>query len=416
MRSRSIAWIVWFTASIFYAYQYILRVMPSVMLDNITQHFHIDPALYGQYSGIYYIGYSLMHLPIGIMLDRFGPKRVMSGCILLSVIGLLPLIYADNWIYPVIGRALIGMGSSAAILGIFKIIRMTFSEQRFTRMLSLSVTIGLIGAIYGGGPLRSLYELVGYQKVVEIFAVFGALLALFTYFIVPNLKETQQTTILDDIKVVITNKRVIFLCLCAGFMVGPLEGFADVWGPVFLRQVYGLDGSLASYLPSLIFAGMCFGAPALSFFAEKIGNYLLVITIAGLVMLLNFVALISGLFNTELMMVAFTIIGVCCAYQILAIYKASTYVPEHVAGLTTAIANMIIMSFGYGIHTTIGIVVNAFKETNALHSFTYGISVIPCTLGIGVLGFLVLLLLEQKKLSRISTHTQYKFDTSREAT
>ncbi|WP_131781857.1 MFS transporter [Legionella gresilensis] len=398
MRTRSIAWIVWLIASIFYAYQYILRVMPSVMIDNITHRFHIDTAIYGQYSGIYYIGYSLMHLPIGIMLDRFGPKRVLTGCILISVVGLLPLIYAGNWIYPVIGRALIGMGSSAAILGIFKIIRMTFNEQYFTRMLSFSVTIGLLGAIYGGGPLRYLYDLVGYYNVIEIFALFGTLLALLTYFIVPDLKEVQTTTVLSDIKLVITNKNVILLCLFAGFMVGPLEGFADVWGPAFLRQFYNLNSSTASYLPSLIFLGMCFGAPALSFFAEKIGNYLLVITVAGLVMLLNFIVLVFGFFTTESMMFAFTIVGICCAYQILAIYKASTYMPENVAGLTTAIANMIIMSFGYAIHTTIGIVINAFKETNLAFSFIYGISVIPFTLCIGVLGFFILLLIEQRKL------------------
>ena len=56
-----------------------------------------------------------MHLPIGIMLDRYGPRKVMTGCILLTIIGLLPLIFADHWIYPIIGRVLIGMGSSAAI-------------------------------------------------------------------------------------------------------------------------------------------------------------------------------------------------------------------------------------------------------------------------------------------------------------
>jgi MFS family permease len=63
--------------SIFYAYQFILRVMPNIMLDDIMQQFHIDAAVFGQYSGVYYIGYCLMHLPIGIMMDRYGTKNVM---------------------------------------------------------------------------------------------------------------------------------------------------------------------------------------------------------------------------------------------------------------------------------------------------------------------------------------------------
>ena len=72
------AWFVWMIASLFYAYQYVLRVMPSIMLEDITRQFHIDAAVFGQFSGVYYIGYSLVHLPIGIMLDRFGPRKVMS--------------------------------------------------------------------------------------------------------------------------------------------------------------------------------------------------------------------------------------------------------------------------------------------------------------------------------------------------
>ncbi len=68
-KSRMIAWMIWVIASIFYAYQYILRVMPSILLNDILQQFHIDAATFGQFSGVYYIGYSLMHLPIGIMLD-----------------------------------------------------------------------------------------------------------------------------------------------------------------------------------------------------------------------------------------------------------------------------------------------------------------------------------------------------------
>ena len=117
-------------------------------------------------------------------------------------------------------------------------------------------------------------------------------------------------------------------------------------------------------------------------------------------MLLNFIALILGLFSPESMLFAFIIVGVCCAYQILAIYKASTYVPERIAGLTTAVANMIIMSFGYGIHTTIGIVINIIKQANRANPFIYGIGVIPMTLSIGVVGFSALLLVEFRKQTR----------------
>lgn len=399
--SRMIAWTVWVIASVFYAYQYILRVMPNIMLDDIMQQFHISAATFGQFSGVYYIGYSLMHLPIGIMLDRYGPRKVMSGCILLTVLGLLPLIFADHWMYPIAGRVLIGMGSSAAILGVFKIIRMTFSEVRFPRMLSFSVTIGLIGAIYGGGPVSYMREVFGYQTVIHFFIAGGIALALATYWIVPEMQSAQQTPMLADIKEVLSNGRVIWSCLFAGLMVGPLEGFADVWGSAFLKQVYGFEGALAASLPSMIFIGMCFGAPVLSLVAEKVGSYVATIIGAGILMAASFVSMITWHFSSGTLSFSFVLVGICSAYQILAIYKASTYVREQVAGLTTALANMIIMLFGYAFHTIMGSMINAMGGPNTSQALVYGVAVIPIALCIGTMGFVFLLLKEKVQKATI---------------
>ncbi|WP_131794962.1 MFS transporter [Fluoribacter gormanii] len=399
--SRVVAWFVWLIASIFYAYQYVLRVMPNIMMDDITSKFHIDATEFGQFSGVYYLGYSLMHLPIGIMLDRFGPRKVMTLCILLPVFGLLPLIFADHWMYPLIGRALIGIGSSAAILGTFKIIRMTFKEEHFSRMLSFSVMIGLIGAVYGGGPVSYMCHAVGYKMVIEVFIAIGLVLACVTYFIVPDEKPTYHTSVLANIKTVFTNKKVILMCCFAGLMLGPLEGFSDVWGSGFLKQVYGLNTSTANYLPSMIFIGMCFGSPVLSLIAEKSGYYLGTITAAGITMCVVFTALVGGMLNVSSITISFILVGMCCAYQILAIYKVSTYVPEHLAGLTTAIANMIIMIFGYAFHTIIGFVINVNGGIREAGAFVYGIGVIPATLAIGVIGFLLLAYREKSTVKKL---------------
>ncbi len=387
-RGRLISMTVWMTASLFYAYQYILRVMPNIMLDDIMSQFHISAAVFGQFSGLYYIGYSAMHLPIGILMDRFGPKKVMSGCILLSAIGLLPLIFSDYWVYPILGRVLIGMGSSAAILGVFKIVRMSFSQERFARMLSISVTIGLIGAIYGGGPVSYMREVFGYQFVVQTFAIIGAFLAAITYMIVPDIKSPSKRGVLADIKEVIKNKKVVWTCIFAGLMVGPLEGFADVWSAVFLKQVYGFEATISASIPSMIFIGMCFGAPVLSLIAEKLG-YLKTIICAGIVMAISFCALLIFQLPVSILSIAFVIVGVASAYQILAIYKASTYVREEVAGLTTAVANMIIMFFGYAFHTVVGSIVNVLGGPSSSSALIYGIAVIPIALVLGTSGFLL---------------------------
>ncbi len=404
--SRMTAWTMWVVVSVFYAYQYILRVMPNVMLDDIMSQFKIDAATFGQFSGVYYVGYSLMHLPIGIMLDRFGPKRVMTACILLAVAGLLPLIFTDHWIYPIIGRIFLGIGSSAAILGLFKIIRMTFNEKYFPRILSYSVTIGLMGAIYGGAPLGYMCEFFGYQTVIKIFAFVGILLALLTYWIIPDAKTLQHSTVVSDIKEVLSNYRIIFSCIFAGLMVGPLEGFADVWGTVFLKQCYGFEVSLATSLPSMIFIGMCFGAPILSLIAEKIGSHLITIISAGFIMAISLFAMLTWQLTPEVLSICFILIGICSAYQILAIYQISTYASEKVASLSTAIANMMIMFFGYAFHTAIGSTIKTMGGTMQSKALIYGISVVPIALSVGTMGFVYLFFINQSKKAKLQTVQQ----------
>lgn len=395
-RPRLFAWMMWMAASIFYAYQYLLRVMPNIMLNDIMERFHIDAAVFGQFSGVYYLGYSLMHLPIGILLDRYGPRKVMSLCAFVAGLGLLPLILSDHWAFPLIGRFFIGLGSSGAILGVFKIIRMAFEEKRFARMLSLSVMIGLVGAIYGGSPVDYLFTSWGYPAVIYTFIAMGWALAVATYWMVPEIRHPAKSGVFADIKKVFSNTKVIACCLCAGLMVGPLEGFADVWGTAFLTGTMGMDRSTAASLPSLIFIGMCFGSPLLSLIAERSRQYLLTIAAAGVIMALGFALLLSHALSAYTLCASFLVIGVSCAYQILAIYKASTYVDEQVAGLTTAVANMIIMIFGYAFHSIIGGIVQAMGGPNNPQALTYGITVIPIALLIGSIGFTILFFKDRK--------------------
>lgn len=395
--SRTIAWAMWVIVSLFYAYQYILRVMPSVIMNDIMQQFDIDIAIFGQFSGIYYIGYALMHLPLGILLDRYGPKKIMPICILVTVIGLLPILFAKYWVYALIGRGLIGMGSSAAILSAFKIIRSTFSTENFTRALSFTVTIGLIGAIYGGGPMNYMCNALGYKTVTVILSCIGIALCIIAYAITPEIKSKQSDSILSDIKEVFSSKKVMAICLLAGLMVGPLEGFADVWGKGFLQRVYGFDGITAASLASTIFVGMCFGSPILSYIATKTKNDTLTILGAGILMSLSFIMLLLGNLNASFISIMFSIVGICCAYQIIAIFKTATYVREGIVGLTTAVANMIIIIFGYVFHSIIGLIINLCGGAFSESAFIYGIGIIPVALIIGSIGFLVIFWQENRQ-------------------
>ncbi|MFV9875760.1 MAG: MFS transporter [Rickettsiales endosymbiont of Dermacentor nuttalli] len=396
--SRIVSWSVWFIISIFYAYQYILRIIPNVMMHDLMNQFNISATIFGQFSGVYYIGYALMHLPIAFLLDRYGTKFVMTICILLTVLGLLPIIFTNNWTLLLAGRILIGIGSSAAILGILKIVRIAFDEKMFTTMLSAAVVIGLTGGIYGNGPILYMSNTLGYKTVIEIFALIGIVLAFITYIIIPKEPSyTKKQGIIDNIKAIFANYKVVAICCCGGLMIGPLEGFSDAWGNAFLTQIYNLEANTTSYFLSMIFIGTFIGLPVLSYIADKTQSYLASSIVAGTCMFTIFVAMLYKILSVNGIAIGLLLVGACSAYQSLIIYKASTYVPEHLKGLTNGIANMIMMSFGYGFHSCIGAI--ASMSTNSYNSLIYGVSTIPIALFIGVIGLLLLVYQERRILT-----------------
>ena len=394
---RMSAFTMWLLASIFYAYQYIIRVLPNLIMPDVIEKFQIDASIFGQFSGVYYIGYAAMHIPVGILLDRIGPRLIMPLLIILTALGLLPLIYADVWVYPVIGRALIGMGSTGAILGVFKIVRMVYDESKFTRMLGLSVTIGLIGAIWGGQPVNYAITLFGWEQVVMALVIAGIGLAALTYASIPahTPEPTNIVELRKDIWSVLSNPMVVSICLLGGLMVGPLEGFADVWGTEYLKTVYSYSDDWGSTLPSFIFFGMCFGASFLTYLADKTRSYYGMTILSAFGMAIGFILLLLGLLDRTTMMVVFTIVGIFSAYQILVIYLASTYVQEKVVGLTTACANMIIMIFGYLFHSSIGGLMSFFWTGTIENgtpfygpfAYTSALSIIPISLLVAAVGF-----------------------------
>ena len=407
-KSNKIRWFAWSLVTFFYAYQYILRVMPSILMDDIVKKFGISPNAFGQFSGVYYLGYSLMHLPVGIFLDRFGPKRVLPLLIASTSLGLLPILYTDAFIYPVLGRALIGIGSSGAILGVFKVLHLYFDHRTFSRFLSFSVTIGVLGGIYGGAPIHFAREHFGFENVVLALIVVSLILALISYLGMPHEEPlARDSTMLQSLINVFANKRLLLVCFIAGFMVGPMEGFADVWGVQFLKIFHGLSDSVASGLPSFIYIGMCCGGPIISFLMERTGKIFHLVLVCAVVMGASFALMSMVQLSAFTLSLLMFVVGLCSSYQILMITQVSDYVAEADRSLSSVAANMIIMIFGYVFHSLIGKSIHWFSLLEGVdgfrdpHVLRLGISCIPAFLLLS--GLLLFWIIRQKSFNTSST-------------
>ncbi|MDG7053331.1 MAG: MFS transporter [Wolbachia endosymbiont of Alcedoecus sp.] len=390
--------LIWLLASLFYAYQYILRVIPNIIAPELITKFNISITDVGQFSGLYYVGYTLAHIPVGLFLDRSGPKLVLPICTILTFAGTLPLICFDEWYLSILGRIIVGIGSSASAIGIFKVASMYFSQEKSARMASLSIIIGLLGAIYGGLPLDFLLDKFGWDYVIYTFSAFGCLLALLLFFVTPsnNAQANVNDNILKDLKTVLCNKHIILISLFGGLMVGPLEGFADGWVRAFLCKVYKMTGDLASSLSSFVFIGFGAGAFFLAYLLGKCPNrHYEVIIACSFAMIASFFLLFTRAGGLYVVLPALLVIGFASGYQVITIYKAISYVNNNLVGLATAVSNMIVMVFGYFFHVGIAKIVDLYWDGMIIQGNpVYGaellvkaISIIPICLLLAAFGF-----------------------------
>lgn len=395
-----ITMMVWFCITIFYCYQYILRALPNIIMPNILSKYSVGASEFSSFAAIYYVGYVIVHIPIGIMLSRFGARIILPICIAFTAIGLAPLAYSDSWLLAVIGRTLVGIGSSAAIVGALQIFRIIYPDK-FARMLGFMVFFGLITVVYSGSPLRLIIDLIGINGTISILLYSGLVLAVFTYFLMPaSTDEASNTSIMSDIKATFGNPKLVIASLLAGLMVGPLEGFADAWGSAFMMTVYNIDKSLADSITLSIFLGMCIGCIILPYFADKTRMYIGTTIASGLVMILSFIHILSGQANGDSLYYACLISGIFCAYQVVIISKISTFVSEERSGVAAAIANMIIMAFGLVFHKFIGMTLDWQWEGELVdnikiypaEAYINSISVIPIATTIAIIGFAIMIM------------------------
>ncbi|MDP5012353.1 MAG: MFS transporter [Alphaproteobacteria bacterium] len=256
--------VMWLFPLSFFTYQFILRLWPGLMMQQIMGQFSIDASHFGLLAAFYYYGYSSMQIPVAILLDRFSPRYVVCAFAVLCGLATLMFIYTNNFYIAVLSRFLIGAGSAVGFLGVSKVISEWFSTTHYARMLGYSFTVGLMGAIYGGKPVSILIETHSWQTVAITLAGISIAIGFATFFILRSPTATQSSIQENQFKLAnfkaLLSSPIIWCLACANLlMVGSLEGFADVWGIPYLMQAYNLNKSDAAGLVSLVFFGMLNG-------------------------------------------------------------------------------------------------------------------------------------------------------------
>lgn len=338
--------LIWIICACFFLLEYVVRVAPSVMESQLRMDFSVDAFAIGTFASLFYWPYISMQLPVGAMVDRFGPQRLLLVMAFLCGLACVLFAQAESFWLASCARVLMGFSAAFAFVGTLKMVLIWFPMAYFPLFASLTQALGMLGAIVGEAPMSWLLQFYTWRQAMLFCAAMFVLLG-FSFLLFP--KESLSTkgmkhktpNIFEGLKVVLCRPSLWFNAAFGGFLYASTAAFAEMWGPSFFHYAYGLSAHDASQVVVCIFVGWIIGAPVVGWLANRLPSRSHYCALSALVcgMTLGLVLyfhqwqywhlcvlmLIYGFFNASLM---------------LAYANAGEIKPESASGASMAFANM----------------------------------------------------------------------------
>jgi len=356
-RSLILGWAICGLGALFYCYEYLLRIEPSIMIPELEHYFNVNAETIGLMTALYYYAYTPMQLVAGVTVDRFGPRRVLTFAVAMCAIGSIIFGSFHSIYIAGFGRFIIGFGSAFAFVGVLKLATIWLPANRFALFSGLAVALGMVGAMAGDLELTVLVHRMGWYKTLIFGAVFGAFLTPIVWLFIrdsvspkKNTKAENATSYkaaIDGFVQVMKNSQIWLVGIIGGLLYLSLSVFAELWGITFLRHVYKFTSSQSAAGTSLVFMGWLIGAPLNGWISDKIHSRRIPLIIGSIIGGVFITLILSGrdfsVTTVEMMMFLF---GLFSSVQIVCFAVGRENTEPRMVGAAVAFVNTLVMLGG----------------------------------------------------------------------
>jgi MFS family permease len=313
--SRRQATIAFALGTLFFGYAFVQRVSPSVMTNELMSDFAVGGAALGSLSAFYFYAYASIQLPVGMLTDHFGPRKLMSFAMALCALASVGFAFSDSLLTASLSRAFIGGTVAFGFVGTLAIAGYWFKPTQYALLAGLLQTVGMCGAIFGQAPLRQMIESLGWRGTMLVLALVALVLALLLFFLVPLRSSAQKrhgpgAGILQGLHAVMINPRT-WVCSLIGFgMASTMLAFGGLWGVPWLNNVHGYTTTEAAGVTSMIFVGWAIFSPLAGWVSDRMGRRNIILLGGSMLALIALTCLIYYTpDNTSLLMLLIFLIG-----------------------------------------------------------------------------------------------------------
>ncbi len=321
------AWMIWCLVALAFGYAFFQRVAPSVMVSDLMADFSIGATVLGTLSALYFYPYVLMQIPLGALIDRWGPRLLLSLALTVAGLGSFIFATAETIELAYAGRLLIGIGSAVGFLGTLAIAAKWFPPHRFAFLAGLVMFFGMISGVFAQGPLAAFVDFSGWRSAVFLMGVVGIILAILIFLLVrdtpasidePTKPKESWATMGRSLRCAASDREVWKVAIVASTMSGPMLTLGALWGTPYLQTTYGLERTEAASLVSGLLIGWAIGAPFAGWLSDRIGKRKLLL-ISGAFILMMAVASLTFLENLPLWASVFLLVTIGASGAFMAI-------------------------------------------------------------------------------------------------
>ncbi len=333
-----------------YFMSYAFRTINVVIAPDLVRDLQISNADLGLLSSAYFIGFGMTQIPLGLALDRFGPRITEFWVMSLTVIGAIIFALAENFTTLVMARALIGMGVSACLMAAFSGFRAWYAPEQQGQLASAMLVFGTAGALASTWPVHMVTPYIGWRGVFIVLAGLSFLAMLILYFGLPvrkrngleKSKSSEANLSWKSYKPILTNPFFWRILPLGTFCYGGFIAIQTLWFGPWLIEVMNYPPSQAAQIVfgfnTVLMLAYLFNAWILPKIARKgIDTMRYMTWMVGASMLMQAG---SYFWQTPFVWIWWYLFAITCASFVLAQSIIVLYFPKHYSGRVSTTYNL----------------------------------------------------------------------------
>lgn len=351
-------WIIFIIASSLYFLSQFYRVSNAVIAPELIRDLSLDTQGLGFISAAFFYGFAFAQIPISLLLDKVGPRLMMTILSLLGILGALIFSMADALGLGLVGRILLGMGMACNLMGTFKLLTEWFEPLIFATLSGIVLSIGTFGNMVAATPLVVLVEQLGWRHSFQLIAGINLILTLLFVMVVRDRPSRDATDISAGgpsislkqaflhLGHLLKSRDYWFISVATFVRYGTFSAFQALWAGPFLIEVMEYSAIRTGNLILLMNVGFIIGCPFWGVLSDRVfktrkGLIVFSLCIMGLVSLV--LATISPETKLYILAIIFFVFGLASSGGLLMYPHIKDLMPQKMAGAAMAGINFFTM-------------------------------------------------------------------------